>query len=291
MQRLAKINVLFDHGQHTYTNTETGEMLQGVTSTLINYLYPNKYKGIPQAILANAANRGHMIHSATELYDTLGIEPASQEGKNYVRLITEHGLKHLASEYLVSDMKNFASSIDKVYEDGENVSIADIKTTSYFDKKSVSWQLSIYAYFFGLANPDIKISHLYGIWLKGDKAELIEVDRHSEEEVKRLIQCYLAKEPFADSDHMRINEQKLMMLNAMIKELTDELEAEKQEILNKMTENGEKSIDTGQIKVTLVGSSKRETFDSKLFKSENTEMYSKYIKITETKPTIKITYR
>ena len=98
MTQLKQIPVLFNQEEHTYTNTETGEMLKGITSTLIHRLFPDKYSGIPQAVLARAAERGTAIHEEIELVETIGIAPSTEEGRHYLKLKEEHDLNFLESE-------------------------------------------------------------------------------------------------------------------------------------------------------------------------------------------------
>lgn len=294
MTQLNFIPVAFDQEAHTYTNTDTGEMYKGITSTLLRRLFPNKYDGIPEAILKKAAERGTLVHEDIELVDSLGVDPSTEEGKNYLKLKRKHNLNYLTGEWTVSDMQHYATNIDCIYEVEENVvDIADFKTTSKFDKESVAWQLSICATFLEMNNPHIKVRNLYGIWLRGDIAELIEVERVAD--VDLLIQADLADEPFEYKsffpDYIVQNETTLYVLGKKIKELTEQYEACKAEVLGKMAENGEKSFDTGSVLITYVAPSKRESFDSKAFKADNAELYGKYIKTSETKESLKVTLR
>ena len=296
MTKLNPIPVLFNQEQHTYTNTDTFEMYQGITSTLLHRLFPNKYDGIPKAILDNAASRGSIVHEDIELAESIGTTPSTQEGKNYLKLKEQHGLKFLQSEYTVSDLEHYATNIDAIYDVEENVvDIADYKTTSKFDRESVSWQLSICAYFLELNNPHVKVRKLFGIWLRGDIAQFIEVERHNETEVKALIEADVKDEAYdyspAFPDYITENESSLYVLGKRIKELTEEYDAIKTEVLSKMIENNDKSSDTGRILITLVAPSMRESFDSKKFKAENAELYSQYTKVSQTKESLKLTLR
>ena len=294
MTQLNFIPVVFDQEAHTYTNTDTGEMYKGITSTLLRRLFPNKYDGIPEAILKKAAERGTLVHEDIELADSLGVDPSTEEGKNYIALKKKYNLNYLTGEWTVSDMQHYATNIDCIYEVEENVvDIADFKTTSKFDKESVAWQLSICATFLEMNNPHIKVRNLYGIWLRGGIAELIEVERVAD--VDLLIQADINDEPFEYKsffpDYIVQNETTLYVLGKKIKELTEQYEACKAEVLGKMAENGEKSFDTGSVLITYVAPSKRESFDSKAFKADNADLYGKYIKTSETKESLKITLR
>ena len=296
MTKLNKIQVAFNHEEHTYTNTETGEQYKGITSTLLNRLFPHKYDGVPKKMMEASAERGSLIHAEIELINTIGIEPHFEECRNYVELVKENNMKYLASEYTVSDLIHYATKIDGIFEVEENVvDIVDYKTTYKLDKEYLSWQLSIDAYFFERNNPDVKVRKLYGIWLRGDIAELVEVERRSAEDIWALISADQNDEPFdwkpVVPEYISENETTIISLTKRIKELTEELDAAKASVLENMEKDGCKSVDTGALLVTFVAPSKRESFDSKKFKEENAELYGKYIKASETKASLKVTIR
>ena len=106
------------------------------------------------------------------------------------------GYKAFANEYTVSDNEYFASNIDCVWEKADKISLGDIKTTLHLDEEYLSWQLSIYAYLFEFQNPLIKVDKLFGIWVRGDKHELVEIPRKPDEEVKKLMECEMKGEQY-----------------------------------------------------------------------------------------------
>lgn len=296
MTKLNQVPVRFDQESHTYTDERTGKQLNGITGTLIHRVFPDKYKDIPQSILANAAARGSNVHEDIELAEELGVVPTTEEGKNYLKLKEKYGIKFLESEYTVSDLEHYASQIDIIFDVEENiVDLADIKTTSKFDRESVSWQLSVYAFFFELNNPHVKVRNLYGVWLRGDISELIQVDRHTETEVKALIEADQKDIPFeynpAFPDFITENEESLIALGKTIKRLQEEYDIIKSSLFEKMQESGEGSIDTGKVLYTITKASTRSTFNSKAFKKDHADMYEQYISTTEIGENIKITIR
>lgn len=296
MTTLNNIPVLFNQEEHTYLNTRTGKYLQGITSTLVHRVNPNKYAGIPGRILNAAKERGSKVHEEIELAETIGIEPSSQEGRNYLKLKEGYKLDFLQSEYTVSDLEHYATNIDAIYEVEENVvDIADYKTTSKFDKESVSWQLSICAHFLEMNNPHVKVRRLLGIWLRGDIADLIVVERKPDSEIEALIEADLGDTAFdyspAFPDYITENEASLYALGKRIKELTEEYDAIKAEVLEKMIEHNDKSFDTGDLLITVVAPTVRETFDSKRFKADHADLYAGYLKQSTTKESLKLTLR
>lgn len=297
MIELKKIPVHFDQEAHTYTNTETGEMYKGITGTLIRRVFPDKYKDVPESILKKAAERGSFVHEEIELAETIGIEPTTQEAQNYLRLKAENGLKLVASEWTVSDMEHYATNLDGVYEgEGKNVvDIADYKTTYKLDKESLSWQLSIGAFFLEANNPGVKVGRLMGIWLRDEIAEVVVVERKEDKEVMRLIQAdqagedFVVEEPFPE--YFREREALLESLMRRINEMTNEVDSIKGELLEMMAAKGDKKFDTGGMLVTYVAPSKSSRFDSTRFKKEHSDLYALYQKESETKATLKITLR
>ena len=299
---LAKWGGTFVASEHRYYNKD-GKELQGVTGLLKRRIFMDEYKGVSQSVLNNAAERGSLIHSRIELFDSMGVGEDMPEVANYKRLKEENGLEWIASEYLVSDDENYASAIDKVYHAKDmaedEVELSDIKTTYRFNREYVSWQLSIYAYFFEMMNPKKKVKRLSGLWIREDDkrgsiAKYIPIERKPVEMVKRLIQCDLEDRPFEVSvlpSYISENIEKLAFLDERIKVLTAEKEALVAEILDKMKSDEKESIDSGLILFTRVASSMRSSFDSKKFKEENQEMYNKYLKESVVKESLKLTIR
>lgn len=296
---LNRVPVMFDPDAHTYTNEETGELLSGITGTLLKRLFPSKYDGVPKDILAKAAEKGSNIHASIELYEKIGVTPSTQEGKAYADITRRNGMVALDCEYTVTDFKHYASQIDVIYEVQENVvDLADIKTTYKFDEESVSWQLSIYAYMMSLCNPHVKVRKLLGIWLRDDTAQIIEVKRHTDEEVIRLIKSDMADKdddiPATEQplpDYIKANIDRLYEVVQKKKELQDEEQRIKSEILDKMSGDNLKSIDAVRILFTVVKERTKRRFDEKRFKEEHSELFNEYQKEITEKETLKITLR
>ena len=297
--KLNRVAVMFDPDTHTYTNEETGEQLSGITGTLLKRLFPGKYDGVPKDILAKAAEKGSNIHASIELYEKIGVTPSTQEGKAYADITRRNGMVALDCEYTVTDFKHYASQIDVIYEVQENVvDLADIKTTYKFDEESVSWQLSIYAYMMSLCNPHIKVRKLLGIWLRGDTAQIIEVKRHTDVEVIRLIKSDMADKdddiPATEQplpDYIKANIDRLYEVVQKKKELQEEEQRIKSEILDKMSGDNLKSIDAVRILFTVVKERIKRRFDEKRFKEEHSELFNEYQKEITEKETLKITLR
>lgn len=182
---LSQSAVIFNEVDHTYNYL--GSYLSGVTSLLHRTLFADKYNGISAEVLAKAAAYGHNIHEQIELVDTLGVTSETPAVQAYLQMKADLNLTTLANEYLVSDEQYIASSIDIVFDD---LTLADVKTTSRLDMEYLSWQLSMYAYLFEMQNPGLKVPRLLAIWLpkpQYGKPNIVEVPRKSNDALKVLL--------------------------------------------------------------------------------------------------------
>lgn len=292
--KLKNCGVKFNQEKHEYWLGD--KQLQGITGVLERRLFPDKYKFVSKEMMERAAERGTFVHEQIELAESLGVNPDVQEVQNYLKLKEEYGLKILESEYTVSDLENYATNIDGVYDVEENVvDIADYKTTSKFDKESVSWQLSVCAYFLEKCNPKVKVRKLFGIWLRGDIYRLIEVDRKPVELVKALLLADHNDMPFTWAseipDYVSIEEELIIALSQRKAEIDEELETIKSQLMERMAADGKKSIDTGKVLITLKAASTQMRFDSKQLMADNEDLYNKYLKKTSVKESLTLKVR
>lgn len=298
MIELVKSNVVFNEENHTYFLGE--KELQGITGMIGRQLFPDKYKDIPDFVLKRAAEKGSRIHHQCEFADRTGLPPESLEAENYIRERVNAGYRAFANEYTVSDNENFASNIDCVWEKDDRISLADIKTTMNLDREYLSWQLSIYAYLFELQNPLIRVHKLFGIWLRGKKSELVEIARKSNEEVEELMGCEIRGEKFLTNVPIPTHDKSLVpvqLVNTIIgieeelAELTAIQKDYKEKLKIAMKENGVKSWDSGRLRVSYTPGSVSNSFDTKKFQEDHSELYSKYIKTAFKSDSIRVTIR
>jgi len=292
---LAKTDVVFDQEHHAYTLH--GKSLQGITSTLIRWMFPDTYTYIPQDTLRKAAERGSFIHEDIELADTLGITTSQcEEAQEYVRLRNEMGLKALANEYLVTDGKDFASSIDIVFDD---LSIADIKCTSKVHTDNVRLQLSIYAYFFEKMNKGRKVNRLIVVWLpkkQYGQPKFIEVERIKVMDVKKMIGAYLdgeTNEKFLPLFHkdakneMQLVDRDILVqiesVERQIAELSKRQKELRETLRTAMELHGVTKWETDMFKVSLGKDTVRTTFDARRYQSEHPELCADYMVETTVK--------
>lgn len=296
--KLVKSKVRFDEEHHRYFLGE--KELSGITGTLIKKAFPDTYKGIPDAILAKAAERGSVVHQNLELFDTIcnsdvNIMPSVlPEVKDYNEMLISYGLHHVDSEYLVTDNENFASAIDKVLADDEgNIYLADIKTTATLHYDNVSLQLSIYAKWFEEQNPDLKVKEIVCMWFKNGQSKFQPLPRVSDEQIEELINAYLTN----DTDYQykvevpeqfSALEQEYRLITARIDAMKIVQDDLKEKIMKMMEDNKQKSIKTNIASYSYVDATTKKTFDMKLFKDTEPDHYEYYLKETATKPSLRI---
>lgn len=298
MIELVKSRVVFNEEDHTYFLDD--KQLQGITGMISRQLFPDKYKDVPEFVLKKAAEKGSRIHAQCQFVDSTGFKPESVEAENYLRERVNAGYNAFANEYTVSDNEYFASNIDCVWEKEGRISIADIKTTYSLDKEYLSWQLSIYAYLFELQNPLVKVHELFGMWLRGDKSELILIQRKPDAEVKKLMECESKGERYLATTLVPVDEKQLIpvhLVNAIIdiEEQATFISGAQKEYKEKlkaaMRDNGIKTWDAGRLRVSYSPPSKSMSFDSKRFQEDHPELYRKYVKETIKADSIRVTIR
>lgn len=302
MIELVKSNVVFNSEDHTYTLGD--KVLHGITGMIKSQLFPDKYKDIPAFVLQRAAERGSRIHEQCQFVDETGMDPESIEAQNYLFERENAGYMSIANEYTVSDDEYFASNIDCVWAKGDTIALADIKTTSSLDEEYLSWQLSIYAYLFEMQNPLLTVDKLYGVWLRGDVSALVEVERKSNDDVARLLECEMKGEQYivpsglsntGNSNTPQIIEKNAVDMLVEAKQMAAYYKELETRITNTLMEamktNGIKSWDAGIMKASYTAPSKSSQFDSKKFQEDHPELYNQYLKEVNKKESIRITIR
>ena len=283
---LHKSDVIFDPEAHTYSLN--GVSLSGITGMINRQLFPDKYNNIPKEVLEKAAEKGRFIHEVCQTLDDIGCDMGVEEAQNYLELKLIHGLSYVCSEYLVSDNKHFASCIDKVYKDGEDYLLGDIKTTYKMDKEYLKWQLSIYAYFFELNNPGLKVKGLLGIWLRGHIAELVEVERIPDETIIRLLECEINGEQFITPyikpkdlnmpDTYKAIEESIIEIDEQAKYWANKKKELMEGVMKEMVKAGVYNWQGESLQFIRKKDSIRKFFNKEAFEKDYPGVYDKYLK-------------
>ena len=292
--------VVFDEVEHSYTLGK--KKLSGVTALLGRQIFQAKYDGVPKNFMQDAADRGSRIHRQIEKYESFGGEILSKELDSYIKLKSKNKFHVIETEWLVSDNKHVASSIDLIFgkEGEEGVYLYDTKTTSHLDMEYLSWQLSIYTYLFLLDNPDEKILGLGACWLpnpdkKYGRPKMVDVPEKPMEWVKELIECDARGEQWVNPEAPVVQEEKSLAVPVdMATAIAEWLRAEqvakevKERLKNLMEQHGVMKWENDVFSATLTAPTTSTTFDSKAFEKADPDTYEKYLKTTERKGSLRI---
>lgn len=298
-------------GMHHYI-LELNE-LTGVTTILKDVMFRDKYTGIDEAVLRNAADRGTAIHAAVQA-NMMGVDykldPDLQPYELDARVAWDAwinnracaGLVAEAVEYLVSDCKEIASKIDVVRKVGDGkYAIADIKTTYQIDIEYVSWQLSVYKYLFEHQNPNSEVVEMQVFWYDRREKEwqIREIQDKGTAEVERLLDAWRKGEYWgmpmpADTEYpapiLNIGQMYAEMEQA-VKDATAKRDEFRNRMLAAMTDAGIEQVKVEGFTCSLVGESERKGFDYKRMIKEHpelTDMFGEYETTTKVKPSIRI---
>ena len=295
---LKKCPVEFDELAHTYTLD--GKQLSGITGIIKDYLFPDMYKGVHERTLEAAAERGSSVHSQVQMIIN-GFPPARTARSVEAFFDKMQGTEFIASEYLVSDLHHFASSIDIV---DSRLNLYDIKTTDKLNREYLSWQLSIYAYLFELQNPTLKAGALYGCHLRDGKANVIQVERINSEIIADFL-CAAAdnlpwSNPLERIDDTLLKDQATQLarlaeiedyladFKARAKAMEDEKAKLTEGLLDIMEQRNVKTYKTDRLTLTRVDAHTSPKFDSTTFKKDYPQMYERYVKESNVKRSLRI---
>jgi hypothetical protein len=295
---LTKCPVEFDELAHTYTLD--GKQLSGITGIIKDYLFPDMYKGVHERTLEAAAERGSSVHSQVQMIIN-GFPPARTDRSVEAFFDKMQGTEFIASEYLVSDLHHFASSIDII---DSRLNLYDIKTTDKLNREYLSWQLSIYAYLFELQNPTLKAGALYGCHLRDGKANLIQVERINSEIIADFL-CAAAdnlpwSNPLERIDDTLLKDQATQLarlaeiedyladFKARAKAMEDEKAKLTEGLLDIMEQRNVKTYKTDRLTLTRVDAHTSPKFDSTTFKRDYPQMYERYVKESNVKRSLRI---
>lgn len=289
--------VIFNAEDHTYLLGD--KILSGITAVLQRQFFPTEFEGIPKHIVDAAAEYGTGVHASCEDFDANWNNDGTIEVLDYIQICRDYDLHHEASEYTVTDGKEYASQIDKVYRvSGDTFDLGDIKTYGQMtaDKlEKARWQLSIYAYLFELQNKKAKIRNLFVIHLRNKQkkdgswdhiAEIIFVNRIPSDICKDLLATDLIGEQFANPfgipEEYKLQETMIRELIQTKAAIEEKLANIKAKILTEMTAKNVRTWATETMRLTRKLPSVRSSFNLPLFKQEHPEYnYDDYMRTSE----------
>lgn len=299
MELVNNQRVFFDESAHLYL-LDGEKLLMGLTGLMAKHSLSPDYSDIPKAVLMAAAEKGTAIHKLLQDYDegnALLNEPLVEEYRNAIH---DAGLKHLASEYLVSDNEIVATFIDKVYDTGipNVVDLADVKTTQKVHTRALAWQLGAGITLFERQNPGIKVRNVFCIHIDKDTRKLkglVPITPVSAEEVDELLSCERNGQIFLDlheepSAEIVLTDEELTAyvtqqneitrLKEQIKSIEETLKGLDKRVLDYMLEHNLETMEGGGGVFKVKKAYERASIDTARLKKMQPGIYEQYKKVT-----------
>jgi len=304
--------IKLDETTHKYQIKKNGAVLEvdsSITQVLKAVDVAPNYDKINEGVLENARELGTSKHAEMENYvkykgaTELSVYEDVEDSKNAIDSLFDLNNGQFNTEMpIVLEYKGkvIAGTIDLLAVSYQH--IIDYKFTSQIHKDYVEAQLNLYAYAVRHFNGTINGIELNNVDIKRisaiHKGEIIECELWSDSKVEDLLDCYVNDLPYIDEKALQnvecINtelvaqEYELAHFELKVKQLTDLIKARREAILNEMLEKGIKSYEIDGVKYTAVEPTTKETFDSKKFKEDNPELYSKYKKTSQVKASLRV---
>ena len=80
----------------------------------------------------------------------------------------------------------------------------------------------------------------------------------------------------------------IINIETQMKTLKQQYDEFKSKLQNAMEQNGVIKLEAGNLKITYIAETERETFDSKQFKEDMPDLFDEYVKFSKVKPSIRI---
>lgn len=302
------MTVKFDAATHTYTN-EYGKTLISVTQLLRKHSITPDFSKVNKDLLEFKAQRGTMIHKEIEDWLCGGDEGFTSEFEYFRDNIAPMFKFARPEEILFTN--DYAGTTDLLAVDVDrSLWIVDYKT-GQVHKEAVRWQLSLYKYAFlfmraqGVYWADLPYDPEKPIKLavfdaKETGSKFYEVEEIPVKQIDELLRCEFDEETIygtttqLDASLVQkalVFEQAIASLDAEKKRIDTEYKNIKAQIQAAMTENGVKTYETDNIRITVKSAYERTTVDSKKLQEKFPEVYEACAKKSKVAESLSITIK
>ncbi len=301
MELTRNSRVFFDPTSHSYL-LDGDVLLMGCTELMAKHNLSADYSGIRKEVLDNAARVGTELHREIQNYlsgDAIFASELVDEVKGL-------NLKFVAAEYLVSDNRTVASSIDLVCEGSapDKAILIDIKSTEKYHRRALEWQLGGYREMFEGQNPGIKVEALFCLHVDKKTRTLrgfYPVEGVTSEEWNALLDAerngllYIDENSIPDvedaltekeSASLTENASKIAELEATLKLLKEADEKVRAKLLAYMEDKGLTEMSCPAGKFTRKAAYTQTRVDSKALESKFPAVYAKVIKTVSVKSSL-----
>lgn len=304
----------FDESTHTYF--VDGDVANiSVTELLAKHGLAPDYSGVNKKSLAYASKRGKEVHKDLEnIFNKKDYTPTTKQGEQFAKWVKENVDCGVGEQMLAYNYKSmiFVGTADvmAIMKDGAYM-VGDHKNTSKFHREYVSWQVSLLDYFarkLGTRNVNGKQI----IWKGATKfycfhydpkifeMRVYELDKVPDREIERLLECeyqgeiYTRQELAIDkrfAEKFEKAEQYVLQVQETLRMAEENARKYREEMLSYFEQQGIKSWETENIKVTYVPQMERLSVDSKALKEKYPNAYSECQKLNKVKAQLRIKKR
>lgn len=183
--------IRFDKGTHSYSID--GQCVPSVTQ-ILKWLYPNKYAGVPEAVLNQAAEFGNRMHEWIEAYATDGVKKRQTDymklsTSQVVELICNHQFRAESCEQMIHWDTRYCGTYDMYGKMEDEPALVDIKCTERLDTEYLEWQLGMYK--LALESDGKPVNKCYCLWVpKCSLAKFVEIKPKLADEIDWLVFRY-----------------------------------------------------------------------------------------------------
>lgn len=306
--------VEFEEKDHIYSvNGDIASI--SVTELLKKHGLSPKYDEVNKKVLKASAEKGKAVHKDLEnVLNEANYEPTTEQGKQFAEWVKENLDCGKGEQILGFEEDGFilAGTAD-VMAIGKNgaLIVGDHKNTATFHREYVSWQVSILDYMARQLGAE-KINGKLLKWkgakefycfhydTKSGNMKVYELEKVPDEEIRRLITCEKKGELYqrpvlvVDSELQVKFEQAEQLLIEKEREYK-QAEATAKEIREQLCktfeEQGIRSWETNDLKVTYVVPMEQLRVDSKKLKEKYPIVYGECQKLVKTKASIRVSLK
>lgn len=307
------MRIEFNEKEHKYfVNGEIAGI--SVTELLAKHKLAPNYSSASKSRLKESADKGKEVHKDLEnILNKAEYEPTTEQGRQYLEWVKKNLDCGVGEQMLAYDKDGMiiagTADVMGILKDG-SLLLADHKNTSQFQREYVSWQVSLLDYFARQLHGEPVNSKMikwngasrficFHYDPKTGGMQDIELEKVSDEEIERLIECEyngeiyqrpnLVVDPELEKRFLQAEQQLAELERAKI-----QIETVAKECREKLCELFEQQKLTywkspnELISVTYVSPSEKITVDSKKLKEKYPQVYAECQKLSKTKAYVRV---
>ena len=304
----------FEEKDHIYSvNGDIAHI--SVTELLHKHGLAPNYDGVRKKYLAQASKRGKEVHKDLEnIFNKKDYTPTTKQGEQFAKWVKENVDCGVGEQMLAYDYKSmvFVGTADvmAILKDGTYI-VGDHKNTAQFNREYVTWQVNLLDYFARKLGTE-RVNGKQILWKGAGKfycfhydpkifdMRVYELNKIPDREIERLLECefqgeiYTRQELSVDkrfAEKFEKAERYVLQVQETLRMAEENAKKYRDEMLAFFEQQGIKSWETDNIKVTYVPQTERLSVDSKALKDKYPMAYSECQKLNKVKAQLRIKKR